>query len=430
MAGILGSSTPAGKFVDPKAQILYGKGNNKYTPEQIKQWITVPGGRTPDEIFNAALGGGISADQIVGAMKGTPGYDKENLDKHIAGKGVSMEREPNGMLYEPTPTRDVTYNPITVGSNETVQGQLKGILENKDSPLMQQAQTFGNSYANKRGLLNSSIGASAAESSMISAATPIAQQDASTYYDAKKTNSAQGLQAQMFNSDLSARTSMFDKGTAKDLTITQMNNDLQRSIATMDSDNKLAIANIQAMASDSGIMGDLGKSLMNLYQQTAADPNIKPDQKTEIFNNLRSQFENLSTLLPSFQKAGKNLNFNIPSSSGNAASGSQSGTGASGGGSNQQTNQVARTIPSPAGDLISTNYRLSPKEITKVTQYNTKFGSSIDINDVVPTELVEERKRLNPSENIEKYFFPVPLPGSRVTMDYFYIYKDAVSKYQ
>jgi len=427
MAGILGSSTPAGKFVDPKAQILYGKGNNKYTPEQIKQWITVPGGRTPDEIFNAALGGGISADQIVGAMKGTPGYDKENLDKHIAGKGVSMEREPNGMLYEPTPTRDVTYNPITVGSNETVQGQLKGILENKDSPLMQQAQTFGNSYANKRGLLNSSIGASAAESSMISAATPVAQQDASTYYDAKKTNSSQGLQAQMFNSDLSARTSMFDKGTAKDLTITQMNNDLQRSIATMDSDNKLAIANIQAMASDSGIMGDLGKSLMNLYQQTAADPNIKPEQKTEIFNNLRTQFENLSALLPSFQKAGSNLNFNIPSApNGSGANASGTNNSTSGG----QNSVPVRKIPSPAGELISTNYRLSPKEITKVTQYNTKFGSSIDINDVVPTELVEERKRLNPSENIEKYFFPVPLPGSRVTMDYFYIYKDAVSKYQ
>lgn len=427
MAGILGSSTPAGKFVDPKAQILYGKGNNKYTPEQIKQWITVPGGRTPDEIFNAALGGGISADQIVGAMKGTPGYDKENIDKHIAGKGVSLEREPTGMLYEPTPTRDVTYNPITVGSNETVQGQLKGILENKNSPLMQQAQTFGNSYANKRGMLDSSIGASAAESSMINAATPVAQQDASTYYDAKKTNSAQGLQAQMFNSDLSARTSMFDKGTAKDLTVTQMNNDLQRSIATMDSDNKLAIANIQAMASDSGIMGDLGKSLMNLYQQTAADPNIKPEQKTEIFNNLRTQFENLSALLPSFQKAGSNLNFNIPaapSSSGTNSSGTNNGS--SGG----QNSEQERKIPSRAGELVSTDYRLSPKEITTVRQYNTKFGSNIDIGDVVPTELIDEVKRLNPSENISKYFFPVPLPGSRVTMDYFYIYKDAVSKYQ
>lgn len=426
MAGILGSSTPAGKFVDPKAQILYGKGNNKYTPEQIKQWITVPGGRTPDEIFNAALGGGISTDQIVGAMKGTPGYDKENLDKHIAGKGVSMEREPNGMLYEPTPTRDVTYNPITVGSNETVQGQLKGILENKDSPLMQQAQTFGHSYANKRGLLNSSIGASAAESSMISAATPVAQQDASTYYDAKKTNSSQGLQAQMFNSDLSARTSMFDKGTAKDLTITQMNNDLQRSIATMDSDNKLAIANIQAMASDSGIMGDLGKSLMNLYQQTAADPNIKPEQKTEIFNNLRTQFENLSTLLPSFQKAGKNLNFNIPVSPENTANNSNGSSGPSG----QKNSQAARVIPSRAGDLISTDYRLNPQEISKIKFYNQKFGSNIDLSDVVPTELVEERKRLNPGQNINEYFFPVPLPGSMVTNDYFYIYKDAVSKYQ
>jgi len=429
MAGILGSNAPLGKYVDPKAQILYGSGNNKYTPEQIRQYVQTPG-RTPDDVFNAALGGGINRDQLVNAMKGVDGYNADVIDKYIAGKGVKLDREPTGILYQPTEVKGVTTSPITVGVNETVQGQLKGILEDKNSPLMQQAQTMGNSYSNKRGMLNSSIGASAAEGAMINAATPIAQQDASTYYDAKKTNSAQSLQAGMFNSDLNARTSMFDKGVAKDLTINQSNNDLQKTIATMDSDNKLAIANIQAMASDSGIMGDLGKSLMNLYQQTAADPNIKPEQKTEIFNNLRTQFENLSTLLPSFQKAGKNLNFNIPSSSGNAASGSQPGTGASGGGSNQQANQVARTIPSPAGDLISTNYRLSPKEITKVTQYNTKFGSSIDINDVVPTELVEERKRLNPSENIEKYFFPVPLPGSRVTMDYFYIYKDAVSKYQ
>ena len=429
MAGILGSNAPLGKYVDPKAQILYGTGNNKYTPEQIRQYVQTPG-RTPDDVFNAALGGGINRDQLVNAMKGVDGYNADVIDKYIAGKGVKLDREPTGILYQPTEVKGVTASPITVGVNETVQGQLKGILEDKNSPLMQQAQTMGNSYSNKRGMLNSSIGASAAEGAMINAATPIAQQDASTYYDAKKTNSAQSLQAGMFNSDLNARTSMFDKGVAKDLTINQSNNDLQKTIATMDSDNKLAIANIQAMASDSGIMGDLGKSLMNLYQQTAADPNIKPEQKTEIFNNLRTQFENLSTLLPSFQKAGKNLNFNIPSSADNAASGSQPGTGASGGGSNQQANQVARTIPSPAGDLISTNYRLSPKEITKVTQYNTKFGSSIDINDVVPTELVEERKRLNPSENIEKYFFPVPLPGSRVTMDYFYIYKDAVSKYQ
>lgn len=425
MAGILGSNAPLGKYVDPKAQILYGSGNNKYTPEQIRQYVQTPG-RTPDDVFNAALGGGINRDQLVNAMKGVDGYNADVIDKYIAGKGVKLDREPTGILYQPTEVKGVTASPITVGANETVQGQLKGILENSNSPLMQQAQTMGNSYSNKRGMLNSSIGASAAESAMISAATPIAQQDASTYYDAKKTNSAQSLQAGMFNSDLNARTSMFDKGVAKDLTINQSNNDLQKTIATMDSDNKLAIANIQAMASDSGIMGDLGKSLMNLYQQTAADPNIKPEQKTEIFNNLRTQFENLSTLLPSFQKAGKNLNFNIPVSPENTANNSNGSSGPSG----QKNSQAARVIPSAAGDLISTDYRLNPQEISKIKFYNQKFGSNIDLSDVVPTELVEERKRLNPGQNINEYFFPVPLPGSRVTMDYFYIYKDAVSKYQ
>lgn len=425
MAGILGSNAPLGKYVDPKAQILYGSGNNKYTPEQIRQYVQTPG-RTPDDVFNAALGGGINRDQLVNAMKGVDGYNADVIDKYIAGKGVKLDREPTGILYQPTEVKGVTTSPITVGVNETVQGQLKGILEYKNSPLMQQAQTMGNSYSNKRGMLNSSIGASAAESAMINAATPIAQQDASTYYDAKKTNSAQSLQAGMFNSDLNARTSMFDKGVAKDLTINQSNNDLQKTIATMDSDNKLAIANIQAMASDSGIMGDLGKSLMNLYQQTAADPNIKPEQKTEIFNNLRTQFENLSTLLPSFQKAGKNLNFNIPVSPENTANNSNGSSGPSG----QKNSQAARVIPSRAGDLISTDYRLNPQEISKIKFYNQKFGSNIDLSDVVPTELVEERKRLNPGQNINEYFFPVPLPGSMVTNDYFYIYKDAVSKYQ
>ena len=425
MAGILGSNAPLGKYVDPKAQILYGSGNNKYTPEQIRQYVQTPG-RTPDDVFNAALGGGINRDQLVNAMKGVDGYNADVIDKYIAGKGVKLDREPTGMLYQPTEVKGVTTSPISVGANETVQGQLKGILENSNSPLMQQAQTMGNSYSNKRGMLNSSIGASAAEGAMINAATPIAQQDASTYYDAKKTNSAQSLQAGMFNSDLNARTSMFDKGVAKDLTINQSNNDLQKTIATMDSDNKLAIANIQAMASDSGIMGDLGKSLMNLYQQTAADPNIKPEQKTEIFNNLRTQFENLSTLLPSFQKAGKNLNFNIPVSPENTANNSNGSSGPSG----QKNSQAARVIPSRAGDLISTDYRLNPQEISKIKFYNQKFGSNIDLSDVVPTELVEERKRLNPGQNINEYFFPVPLPGSMVTNDYFYIYKDAVSKYQ
>lgn len=65
-------------------------------------------------------------------------------------------------------------------SKGTVAGQLGSILD-KDSPLMQKAATTGQQYANKRGLLNSSIGAGATQSAMMDYAMPIAQQDASTY---------------------------------------------------------------------------------------------------------------------------------------------------------------------------------------------------------------------------------------------------------
>lgn len=65
---------------------------------------------------------------------------------------------------------------------DTVEGRMAGLLS-KDSALMQRAETKGKQYANSRGLLNSSIGAGAAQAAMVDAAMPIAQQDASTYFD-------------------------------------------------------------------------------------------------------------------------------------------------------------------------------------------------------------------------------------------------------
>ena len=70
---------------------------------------------------------------------------------------------------------------------DTVQGQLGGLLE-QENPLMQRAYYKGLDYANSRGLVDSSMGSEAAQAAMMDAALPIAQQDASTYYDQGKTN--------------------------------------------------------------------------------------------------------------------------------------------------------------------------------------------------------------------------------------------------
>ena len=75
----------------------------------------------------------------------------------------------------------------TVTPNQTVQGNLTGILSS-GSPLMQQANNEGLQTANSRGLLNSSIAAGTAENSLISAATPIATTDAQTNASAASAN--------------------------------------------------------------------------------------------------------------------------------------------------------------------------------------------------------------------------------------------------
>jgi hypothetical protein len=65
-------------------------------------------------------------------------------------------------------------------SKQTVAGQMDSLLS-KDSPYMQQAANQGKQFANKRGLLNSSMAAGASQNAAISAALPIAQSDANTY---------------------------------------------------------------------------------------------------------------------------------------------------------------------------------------------------------------------------------------------------------
>ncbi len=61
----------------------------------------------------------------------------------------------------------------------SVTKQLNGLL-NSDNDYIKQARTAGTEYASSRGLLNSSIGAGASQKAAISAALPIAQQEANT----------------------------------------------------------------------------------------------------------------------------------------------------------------------------------------------------------------------------------------------------------
>ena len=75
-------------------------------------------------------------------------------------------------------------------NNDTVERRLSGLLAN-ESPYMLSARTKAQQQANQRGLLNSTMAATAGEKAAIETALPIAQQDAS-YYQAQGINAQQG----------------------------------------------------------------------------------------------------------------------------------------------------------------------------------------------------------------------------------------------
>ena len=111
------------------------------------------------------------------------GWDKEAAKwKFDTNTGWSQDQK---KLVQP-PTTGISLSDLQgptrwdVAPNETVRSQLQQIIAD-DSPLMQQARARALQTANGRGLLNSTMAMTAADSAMYDAAMPIATQDASTY---------------------------------------------------------------------------------------------------------------------------------------------------------------------------------------------------------------------------------------------------------
>ena len=93
------------------------------------------------------------------------------------------EPQPEQVPPDQTPTQAPDEAPagtgLAPGSDRTVSGQLQNLL-GSDSPYIDRARTRARQYANRRGVMNSSIAAGAGEAAAIDAALPIASQDADT----------------------------------------------------------------------------------------------------------------------------------------------------------------------------------------------------------------------------------------------------------
>jgi hypothetical protein len=110
--------------------------------------------------------------------------------------------------YTPDTANLTNWN---VGKEQTVQGQLSGILA-ANSPLLQQAKANSLAQMNQRGLTNSSMAVGAGQQAVIASALPIAQQDASTFGQAGQTNAAAANQNAQFNVGQTNTAAQFGAG--------------------------------------------------------------------------------------------------------------------------------------------------------------------------------------------------------------------------
>ena len=117
----------------------------------------------------------------------------EQLQKEMNGSVVTPGATTNPSATDATGTSGTTTTGASgpgnwqVDPNQTVESRISGII-NGNNPLLQQARARAEGRMNDRGLRNSSLATTAADSAVYDIAEKIASQDASTYADAAKTN--------------------------------------------------------------------------------------------------------------------------------------------------------------------------------------------------------------------------------------------------
>jgi len=331
---------------------------------------------------------------------------------------------------------------------------------------MQRVGYLGDVASNKRNLMNSSIGISAAMAPMIDAGLQVATPDAASNNQFNMFNVQNQNDINKFNAANALSAGVANAGNLKDIGINTMNQQTNMAIANLDSGTKLKIANIDALSKDSNLAASLNQSLMNAIVEIN-----KQDKPVDVRQAEIEQLVNLTTqsigLLQSFDSKVPALRFDdimkteksstpgAGGSIGSSSTGSGTGGAISGGGTNKgaipipgsdgKVGSYGSMVPNSNGygyqlytrnalrliALDTNDYKLSVPELSNVKGYIKGLGVDIDLNDVAPQALMDEINRMQGNQTGEPnplFFAPVYAPKA---MDpSFYIYKAAVSKYQ
>jgi len=222
-------------------------------------------------------------------------FDVPNVDTSIDPSEFA-----SGAATELAPPEDIdaaeigAYTPYTaddertVGAESTVEGRLSGLLS-QNNPYIERARLEGKQYANKAGMLNTSMGAGASMGAAIDRALPIAQQDARANLEqsflnqgysneeakhlADSTITRENLQAGLdqdtnqYNADRSFEADKINAAENNKNNFATLTADLQGQLAGID--NQLAM-NLESLSREYAIMENLDTINGAIYKEMVA----------------------------------------------------------------------------------------------------------------------------------------------------------------
>ena len=164
--------------------------------------------------------------------------------------------------------------------DQTVEGRI-GALTDPNNPFIQQARSRADGRSNERGLLNSSMALTAADSAAYDAAMPIAQADAANAskiagYNTDKQNefSLANLSnaTNRYGIDTTASTQRYTAGLSADtqLKVKQLDGVQQAEITKLGNDNKLLIQN-----------SNIGSNAYDAYAKTLYNNSVNKDMSPQ-----------------------------------------------------------------------------------------------------------------------------------------------------
>ena len=154
----------------------------------------------------------------------------------------------------------------SIDKSQTVAGGLDAMLA-QDSPYMQRAKTGAAQTANARGLLNSSMAATAGESAAIDAAAPIAQADASLYANMRDQNQNALNSTGQFNANSANQFGLADKSIQAQTERDKTQQQYTQSNMGMQQDFDLSKMSAQQVNTLSQMAAQQGYNLQTMTQQ-------------------------------------------------------------------------------------------------------------------------------------------------------------------